>query len=146
VLVLDHAKASGVNSTVREIGLALGTAAMTAIFVGAGGELSPDLYVDAARPAVLVGAAVLVEYQLVLAALVLGLFLCVRDRRAVGWLAVGGAPFAVALMAYQRAAFGGLLSTSYAQKDVHTTTVAGWPHAGCSVVVVVWPRALVVTS
>jgi EmrB/QacA subfamily drug resistance transporter len=57
--ILDHAKASGVNSTVREIGLALGTAVMTAIFVSAGGELTPDLYVDAARPAVLVGAAVL---------------------------------------------------------------------------------------
>lgn len=56
---VDHAKASGVNSTVREIGLALGTAVMTAVFVGAGGELVPDLYVDAARPAVLVGAAVL---------------------------------------------------------------------------------------
>ena len=57
--VIDHAKASGVNSTVREIGIALGTAVMTAIFVGAGGQLSPDLYVDAARPAVLVGSAVL---------------------------------------------------------------------------------------
>lgn len=57
--VLDHAKASGVNSTVREIGIALGTAVMTAIFVGAGGQLRPDLYVDAARPAVFVGAAVL---------------------------------------------------------------------------------------
>jgi len=55
----DHAKASGVNSTVREIGIALGTAVMTAIFVSAGGELRPDMYVDAARPAVLVGAAVL---------------------------------------------------------------------------------------
>lgn len=57
--VTDHAKASGVNSTVREIGIALGTAVMTAIFVSAGGELRPDMYVDAARPAVLVGAAVL---------------------------------------------------------------------------------------
>ncbi|MET0812058.1 MAG: MFS transporter [Microbacterium sp.] len=56
---IDHAKASGVNSTVREIGIALGTAVMTAVFVGAGGELMPDLYVDAARPAVLVGATVL---------------------------------------------------------------------------------------
>lgn len=62
---VDHAKASGVNSTVREIGLALGTAVMTAIFVGAGGELRPDLYVDAARPAVLVGAAVLLVGMLV---------------------------------------------------------------------------------
>ncbi|WP_439591755.1 MFS transporter [Microbacterium sp.] len=56
---IDHAKASGVNSTVREIGIALGTAVMTAVFVGAGGALLPDQYVDAARPAVLVGAAVL---------------------------------------------------------------------------------------
>ncbi|WP_194409327.1 MFS transporter [Microbacterium cremeum] len=57
--LVDHAKASGVNSTVRELGVALGTAVMTAIFVGAGGELLPDLYVDAARPAVFTGAAVL---------------------------------------------------------------------------------------
>ncbi len=56
---VDHATASGVNSTVREIGVALGTAVMTAIFVGAGGQLLPDLYVDAARPAVFTGAAVL---------------------------------------------------------------------------------------
>jgi len=57
--LIDHAKASGVNSTLRELGVALGTAVMTAIFVGAGGQLTPDLYVDAARPAVLTGAAVL---------------------------------------------------------------------------------------
>ena len=38
--LVDHAKASGVNSTVREIGIALGTAVMTAIFVSAGGELA----------------------------------------------------------------------------------------------------------
>jgi len=57
--LIDHAKASGVNSTVRELGVALGTAVMTAIFVSAGGELMPDMYVDAARPAVFTGAAVL---------------------------------------------------------------------------------------
>lgn len=57
--LIDHAKASGVNSTVRELGVALGTAVMTAVFVGAGGALTPDLYVDAARPAVFTGAAVL---------------------------------------------------------------------------------------
>jgi EmrB/QacA subfamily drug resistance transporter len=57
--LIDHAKASGVNSTVRELGVALGTAVMTAIFVSTGGELMPDLYVDAARPAVFTGAAVL---------------------------------------------------------------------------------------
>jgi EmrB/QacA subfamily drug resistance transporter len=58
--LVDHAKASGVNSTVREIGLALGTAVLTAVFLGAGGELVPDLYVAAARPAVVVGGLVLV--------------------------------------------------------------------------------------
>lgn len=57
--LVDHAKASGVNSTAREIGIALGTAVMTAIFVGAGGQLLPDSYVDAARPAVITGATVL---------------------------------------------------------------------------------------
>lgn len=57
--LVDHAKASGVNSTVREIGLALGTAVLTAIFLGAGGELVPALYVEAARPAVITGGIVL---------------------------------------------------------------------------------------
>ncbi len=57
--VVDHAKASGVNSTVREIGIALGTAVMTAIFLGEGGRLQPELYVHAATPAVFVGSAVL---------------------------------------------------------------------------------------
>lgn len=78
--LVDHAKAAGVNSTVRELGVALGTAVMTAIFVGAGGQLTPDLYVDAAKPAVFTGAAVL------LAATVIAL-----------WLPSGrsAAPFAV---------------------------------------------------
>jgi EmrB/QacA subfamily drug resistance transporter len=57
--VIDHAKASGVNSTVREIGVALGTAVLTAVFTGFGGMLQPDLYIGGARPAVLAGAAVL---------------------------------------------------------------------------------------
>lgn len=56
--IVDHAKASGVNSTIRELGVALGTAVLTAIFTGAGGELVPTLYVDAARPAIVTGAAV----------------------------------------------------------------------------------------
>ena len=63
--LVDHAKASGVNSTVRELGVALGTAVMTAIFVGAGGQLRPDHYVDAARPAVFTGGAVLLVATLV---------------------------------------------------------------------------------
>jgi EmrB/QacA subfamily drug resistance transporter len=55
----DHAKASGTNSTLREIGVALGVAVLTAVFTGAGGTLTPTGYVDAAIPAVFVGAGVL---------------------------------------------------------------------------------------
>jgi EmrB/QacA subfamily drug resistance transporter len=55
----DHAKASGTNSTLREIGVALGVAVLTAVFTGAGGTLTPTGYVHAAVPAVLVGAGVL---------------------------------------------------------------------------------------
>ena len=54
----DSAKASGTNSTVREVGVALGIAVLTAVFTGAGGQLTPTGYVDAAVPAVLTGAAV----------------------------------------------------------------------------------------
>ncbi|TPW77939.1 MFS transporter [Schumannella soli] len=78
----DHAKASGVNSTVREIGVALGIAVLTAIFTGAGGELTPTGYVAAAQPAVITGAAVL------LGAAVLGLLLPAGRRVAA---AAGGA-------------------------------------------------------
>ena len=55
----DHAKASGTNSTFREIGVALGVAVLTAVFTGNGGTLTPGGYVDAAVPAVMVGAGVL---------------------------------------------------------------------------------------
>ena len=55
----DHAKATGTNSTLREIGVALGIAVLTAVFTGAGGELTPTGYVDAAIPAIYVGSAVL---------------------------------------------------------------------------------------
>jgi predicted MFS family arabinose efflux permease len=65
----DTAKASGTNSTVREIGIALGIAVLTAVFTGAGGELSPTGYVDAAIPAVMTGAFV------VLATAIVALFL-----------------------------------------------------------------------
>ncbi|MEO7016064.1 MAG: MFS transporter [Leifsonia sp.] len=55
----DHAKASGTNSTLREIGVALGVAVLTAVFTGAGGTLTPTRYVSAAIPAVWVAAGVL---------------------------------------------------------------------------------------
>jgi EmrB/QacA subfamily drug resistance transporter len=54
----DRAKASGVNSTVREIGIALGIAVLVAVFTGANGQLTPTGYVSAAVPAVFVGASV----------------------------------------------------------------------------------------
>jgi EmrB/QacA subfamily drug resistance transporter len=60
----DHAKASGTNSTLREIGVALGIAVLTAVFTGAGGQLTPTGYVSAAVPAVLVGASVLLASAL----------------------------------------------------------------------------------
>ncbi len=37
----DHATASSANSTVREVGIALGIAVLTAVFIGAGGSLTP---------------------------------------------------------------------------------------------------------
>ncbi|TDE10974.1 DHA2 family efflux MFS transporter permease subunit [Jiangella asiatica] len=54
----DNAKASGTNSALREVGVALGIAALTAVFTATGGELTPTDYVDAATVSVLVGAGV----------------------------------------------------------------------------------------
>jgi hypothetical protein len=65
----DHAKASGTNSTLREIGVALGVAVLTAVFTGAGGTLTPTGYVDAAVPAVWVGAAALAVAAVIAVAL-----------------------------------------------------------------------------
>ena len=65
----DHAKASGTNATLRELGVALGVAVLTAVFTGAGGTLTPTGYVHAAIPAVAVGGWVLA------AAAVIALFL-----------------------------------------------------------------------
>ena len=61
----DHAKASGTNSMLREVGVALGIAVSTAVFTGAGGALTPVDYSIGAQPAVLVGAAVLIASALV---------------------------------------------------------------------------------
>ncbi len=61
----DHAKASGTNSMLREVGVALGIAVSTAVFTGAGGALTPADYSVGAEPAVIVGAAVLLASALV---------------------------------------------------------------------------------
>lgn len=78
----DHAKASGTNATLREIGTALGVAVLTAVFTGAGGQLTPTGYVDAARHAVFVGGAVLA------AAVIAALFLPGRPRERESVVAV----------------------------------------------------------
>ncbi|KAA0023285.1 DHA2 family efflux MFS transporter permease subunit [Antrihabitans cavernicola] len=52
----DHATASSTNSTIREIGVTLGVAVLTAVFLGFGGALTPTGYTDALRPALIVGA------------------------------------------------------------------------------------------
>jgi EmrB/QacA subfamily drug resistance transporter len=82
----DHAKASGTNSTLREIGVALGVAVLTAVFTGAGGQLTPTGYVNAAIPAVIVGASVLTGSAL------LALFLPAgRSHRMIDPESVGSA-------------------------------------------------------
>lgn len=55
----DQAVASGTNSTAREIGVALGIAALSSVFTTAGGELSPDGFIDGAVPAIAAGAIAL---------------------------------------------------------------------------------------
>ena len=53
----DFAIASSANSTIREFGVALGIALLTAVFLGNGGELTPTGYAGAIGPALLTGAA-----------------------------------------------------------------------------------------
>jgi hypothetical protein len=55
----DNAKASGTNATVREVGVALGVAALSAVFTATGGLFTPTGFVVGATPAVLVGSAAL---------------------------------------------------------------------------------------
>jgi EmrB/QacA subfamily drug resistance transporter len=53
----DFGTASSANSTIREFGVALGVASLTAVFQGNGGQLTPTGYTGAIGPALLVGAA-----------------------------------------------------------------------------------------
>lgn len=55
----DHGTASSTNSTLREVGVALGVAVLTAVFTAADGTISPDGFDAGLRPAVLTGAAVI---------------------------------------------------------------------------------------
>ena len=54
----DHATASSTNSTIREIGVALGVAVLVAVFQANGGSLTPTGYDEGLRAAILTGAAV----------------------------------------------------------------------------------------
>jgi EmrB/QacA subfamily drug resistance transporter len=80
----DHAKASGTNSTLREVGVALGIAVLTAVFTGAGGQLTPTGYVDAAIPAVIVGASVLTGSAILALLLPAGRSLRAADLERIG--------------------------------------------------------------
>ena len=53
----DFATASSANSTIREFGVALGIALLTAVFLGNGGTLDPSGYDGAIGPALMTGAA-----------------------------------------------------------------------------------------
>jgi EmrB/QacA subfamily drug resistance transporter len=53
----DFATASSANSTIREFGVALGVAVLTAVFLDNGGQLVPTGYTGAIGPALLTGAA-----------------------------------------------------------------------------------------
>ncbi|MDQ1535865.1 MAG: hypothetical protein QOE58_258 [Actinomycetota bacterium] len=54
----DHATASSTNSTIREIGVALGVAVLVAVFRANGGTLTPAGYNAGLRTAILTGGAV----------------------------------------------------------------------------------------
>ena len=71
----DFAIASSANSTIREFGVALGVALLTAVFLGNGGQISPVGYDGAIGPALLTGAAA------VAVAVVAALFAPGRTRR-----------------------------------------------------------------
>jgi len=71
----DFGTASSANSTIREFGVALGVAGLTAVFLGNGGHLTPTGYTGAIGPALLVGAAT------VAVAVVAALFAPGRARR-----------------------------------------------------------------
>ena len=54
----DHGTASSVNATIREIGGALGVAALVAVFTASDGTLTPGGYAAGLQPAAYVAAVV----------------------------------------------------------------------------------------
>ena len=94
------------------------------------------------------GLAVVVEYQMVLFVAVLAVFLLVRGGwRSAARFAAGGLPFALPLLAYQAAAFGGAFSSSYSEKPSAAdagATIVGVPDPRQAVEVLVGARGLLV--
>lgn len=94
----------------------------------------------------LMGAAVAVEYPTALVALVVFVVVATRWRlRSLAWIA-GGLPFAAAVMAYQWAAFGSPLRSSYATKSDADVFTSGLPDASTLVEVLVGARGLLLLS
>ncbi|MFI7003086.1 MFS transporter [Nocardia sp. NPDC050175] len=54
----DRAMASGTNSTLREVGVAMGVAVLASVFASHGSYLSPQAFVDGLVPAIWVGTAI----------------------------------------------------------------------------------------
>ncbi|MBB5917738.1 EmrB/QacA subfamily drug resistance transporter [Nocardia transvalensis] len=54
----DQAMASGTNSTLREVGVAMGVAVLASVFASHGSYLGPQAFVDGLVPAVWVGAGI----------------------------------------------------------------------------------------
>ncbi|NNH75288.1 DHA2 family efflux MFS transporter permease subunit [Nocardia uniformis] len=61
----DQGMASGTNSTIREVGVAMGVAVLASVFASHGSYVSPQSYVDGLVPAVWVGAVVVASGALV---------------------------------------------------------------------------------
>jgi EmrB/QacA subfamily drug resistance transporter len=61
----DRAMASGTNSTIREVGVAMGVAVLASVFASHGSYMNPQSYVDGLVPAVRVGAAIVAVGALV---------------------------------------------------------------------------------
>lgn len=93
----------------------------------------------------LLGAAVAVEYQMVLLVLIVLGAVAWDRRRSLPWVVLGGLPFVALLLAYQRAAFGSPFESSYAGKG-GSSTVAGLPDPLQAVEVLVGTRGLFVFS
>jgi hypothetical protein len=54
----EYGVASGTNNTLRELGVAVGVAALASVFTAHGGYHSPAAFVDGLTPALFVGALV----------------------------------------------------------------------------------------